>query len=112
MALGDTDISLAEVRRDYRRFVHLRRLLRFIVLLLFCTTAVWTVWYLNIPLERLFGMFGRIGHMIGNRMLPPDFEYALTENVFLSILETIEMSFLGTVYGVLLAVPVSWFAAQ
>ena len=44
-------------------------------------------------------------------MMPPDFGYALTENVFLSILETIEMSFLGTVYGVLLAVPVSWFAA-
>ena len=69
------------------------------------------VWYLNIPLERLSGMFGRIGNMVFNRMMPPDFDYALTENVFHSILETIEMSFLGTVYGVLLAVPVAWFGA-
>lgn len=111
MALGGPDITLDDARRDYRRFVDLRRLLRFVALLVFCSFTVWTVWYLDIPLERLFGMFGRIGHMIGNRMMPPDFDYALTENVFLSILETIEMSFLGTVYGVLLAVPISWFAA-
>ena len=111
MTPGEADVTLTGVRQDYRRFVRFRRLLRFVILLLFCVAAVWTVWYLKIPLERVFGMFGRIGHMIGNRMMPPDLDYALTDNVFLSILETIEMSFLGTVYGVLLAVPVSWFAA-
>jgi phosphonate transport system permease protein len=66
---------------------------------------------MNMPLERLSGMFGRIGTMVFNRMMPPDLDYALTGNVFYSILETIEMSFLGTVYGVLLAVPVAWFGA-
>ena len=111
MVVGEYGITLDNARRDYRRFVNLRRLIKFIALLLFCIFAVWMVWYLNIPLERLSGMFGRIGNMVFNRMMPPDFDYALTENVFQSILETIEMSFLGTVYGVLLAVPVAWFGA-
>ncbi len=111
MAVGEYGITLDDARRDYRRFVHMRRLFKFIALLLFCTFAVWTVWYMNIPLERLSGMFGRIGNMVFNRMMPPDFNYAMTGNVFDSILETIEMSFLGTVYGVLLAVPVAWFGA-
>ena len=111
MAVGEHGITVDDARRDYRRFVNLGRLIKFIALLLFCIFAVWTVWYMNMPLERLSGMFGRIGTMVFNRMMPPDLDYALTGNVFYSILETIEMSFLGTVYGVLLAVPVAWFGA-
>ena len=111
MAVGKYGITVDDARRDYRRFVNLGRLIKFIALLLFCIFAVWTVWYMNMPLERLSGMFGRIGTMVFNRMMPPDLDYALTGNVFYSILETIEMSFLGTVYGVLLAVPVAWFGA-
>jgi phosphonate transport system permease protein len=111
MAVGEHGITVDDARRDYRRFVNLGRLIKFIALLLFCIFAVWTVWYMNMPLERLSGMFGRIGNMVFNRMMPPDLDYALTGNVFYSILETIEMSFLGTVYGVLLAVPVAWFGA-
>jgi len=111
MAVGEHGITVDDARRDYRRFVNLGRLIKFIALLLFCIFAVWTAWYMNMPLERLSGMFGRIGTMVFNRMMPPDLDYALTGNVFYSILETIEMSFLGTVYGVLLAVPVAWFGA-
>ena len=111
MAVGEHGITVDDARRDYRRFVNLGRLIKFIALLLFCIFAVWTVWYMNMPLERLSGMFGRIGTMVFDRMMPPDLDYALTGNVFYSILETIEMSFLGTVYGVLLAVPVAWFGA-
>jgi phosphonate transport system permease protein len=111
MAVGEHGITVDDARRDYRRFVNLGRLIKFIALLLFCIFAVWTAWYMNMPLERLSGMFGRIGTMVFNRMMPPDLDYAMTGNVFYSILETIEMSFLGTVYGVLLAVPVAWFGA-
>ena len=111
MAVGEHGITVDDARRDYRRFVNLGRLIKFIALLLFCIFAVWTVWYMNMPLERLSGMFGRIGTMVFNRMMPPDLDYAMTGNVFYSILETLEMSFLGTVYGVLLAVPVAWFGA-
>ena len=111
MAVGEHGITVDDARRDYRRFVNLGRLIKFIALLFFCIFAVWTAWYMNMPLERLSGMFGRIGTMVFNRMMPPDLDYAMTGNVFYSILETIEMSFLGTVYGVLLAVPVAWFGA-
>lgn len=103
--------ALTEAHAGYWRFVQLRRLLRYALTLLFATYAYWTIWYLNIPVERIWGMPGRVGAMIAGRMMPPDFEYALTGNVFLSILETIEMSLLGTVFGVAIAVPVSWCAA-
>ncbi len=107
----DGRITLHEAHADHWRFVQLRRLLRYVVALLLATYAYWTIWYLNIPVERIWGMPGRVVAMIAGRMFPPDIEYALTGNVFLSILETIEMSFLGTVFGIALAVPVSWFAA-
>ncbi len=109
--MSDRNLGLAEARRDYARYLALGRLLRFVLVLLFCALTFWTIWYLKIPMERVLGMFGRIGTMVGTRMFPPDFDYAFSDNVFYSILETIEMSLLGTVFGVLLAVPVSWFAA-
>ena len=109
--MAEREIGLDAARTGYARYIHLRRLLYFVLVLLFAALTFWTIWYLKIPMERLFGMFGRIGAMVGGRMFPPDFEYAFSDNVFDSILETIEMSFLGTVFGVLLAVPVSWFAA-
>ena len=56
MAVGEYGITVDDARRDYRRFVNLGRLIKFISLLLFCIFAVWTVWYMNMPLERLSGM--------------------------------------------------------
>ncbi len=109
--MAEQDIGLDAARTGYARYLRLRRLFLFVLVLLLGALVFWTIWYLKIPIERVFGMFGRIGNMVGGRMFPPDFEYALSDNVFNSILETIEMSFLGTVFGVLLAVPISWFAA-
>jgi phosphonate transport system permease protein len=107
----DELVRFSDAKAGYWRFVRLRRLIRYVVVLLFATYVYWTIWYLNIPVERIWGMPGRVATMIVGRMFPPDFEYALTGNVFMSILETIEMSLLGTVFGVIIAVPVSWFAA-
>lgn len=107
----DGEITLSEAHAGYWRFVRLRRLLRYVVTLLFVTSIYATIWYMNIPVERIWGMPGRVIAMVAGRMFPPDFEYALTGNVFLSIFETIEMSFLGTVFGIIIAVPVSWLAA-
>jgi phosphonate transport system permease protein len=83
----------------------------FIALLLFIAFAFWSIDVLNIPIERVLGMFGRLGDMVANRLLPPDMTYVTETRVVDSIVETIEMSILGAVIGTVIAMPLAWFAA-
>lgn len=99
------------VQFDYFRSVRLGRLLKFIGLLLFLSFAVWTVYHLDIPLERLAGMFPRIGSILFQRMMPPDMVYALQPNILYRVLETIEMTFLGAFFGTIISIFVAWFGA-
>ncbi len=102
---------LEAVYRSHFQFVRMGRLFRFAALILFLSFAVWTVYHLNIPIERFVGMFGRVGHMIFERMMPPDLEYAMQPSILYRVLETIEMTFLGSFAGTVIAIFVSWFAA-
>ena len=102
---------LENVVRSHFEAVQLRRLFRFGGLLIFLSFAVWTVYHLNIPLDRFFGMFGRVGHMFFDRMMPPDIVYAMQPSILYRVLETIEMTFLGSFFGTVIAIFVSWFAA-
>lgn len=98
----------------YQGFVHDRRMARlgkFVALLLFLTFAFWSISFLNIPVERVLGMFGRLGHMVSERMMPPDIAYAMRPRILASIIETIEMSVLGAFFGILIAMPLAWCAA-
>ena len=102
---------LEAVHQSYFRAVRLGRLARFIGLLLFLSFAVWTIHHLNIPIERVVGIFGRVGHMFVERMMPPDMVYALQPGILYRVLETIEMTFLGAFAGTVIAIFVAWFAA-
>ena len=73
--------------------------------------AFWSVEYLRLPIERFADMFGRVGAWVATRLFPPDLEYAVTDQIAFSILETIEMSVLGASFGTLISIPVAWFAA-
>ena len=103
--------NLPSVQQSYFQAVKLGRLMRFCGLLLFLSFAVWTIYHLNIPIERIFGIFGRVGHMFFDRMMPPDMAYALQPSILYRILETIEMTFLGAFAGTVIAIFVAWFAA-
>jgi phosphonate transport system permease protein len=94
-------------RSDERR----ADLWKFVGLLLFIAFAFWSVDVLKIPLERMLGMFGRLGTMISERLLPPEMAFAAEPRVVDSIIETIEMSILGAVIGTLITMPLAWFAA-
>ena len=73
--------------------------------------AFWSVEYLRLPIERFTEMFGRVGTWVATRLFPPDLEYAVTDQIAFSIVETIEMSLLGACFGTLVSIPVAWFAA-
>lgn len=102
---------LAAVHQAYFHSVRMGRLARFVGVVLFLSFAVWTVVYLNIPVERVFGMFGRIGHIVFERMMPPDMVYAVQPGILYRVLETIEMSLLGAFAGTVISIFVAWFGA-
>ncbi len=67
--------------------------------------------YLNVPVERIFGVFGRIGEVVADRYYPPDIRYILDKTYFSYVLGTIQMAFLGALIGILLSIPLAWFAS-
>lgn len=102
---------LESVQFEYFRSVRLGRLVKFVATLLVLSFAFWTVVHLEIPIERVFVMFPRIGAILFDRMMPPDMAYALQPNILYRVLETIEMTFLGAFFGTLVAIFVAWFGA-
>jgi phosphonate transport system permease protein len=97
-----------------RSIVHDRRVRRFggfAALMLVLVFGFWSVHVLNIPVDRIAGMFGRLGHMVTERLMPPDIAYAMQPTILASILETLQMSVLGAFFGILIAMPLAWFAA-
>jgi len=102
---------LEAVQQGYFRARQIGRLLKFAGLLVFLSFAMWTIYHLNIPIERVFGMFGRVGHMVFERMLPPNMDYALQPSILYRVLETIEMTFLGAFIGTVISIFVAWFGA-
>ena len=102
---------LVSVYQSYFRAVRIGRLLKFIGLLLFLSTAIWTIHHLNIPIERFLGISERLAHLFFGRMMPPDMAYALQPGVLFRVVETIEMTFLGSFIGTVINLVVAWIAA-
>lgn len=71
----------------------------------------YSVDYLNIPLDRLFGMFGRMGDTLANRYYPPDIEYIMDMEYFGYVVETIQMAYLGALFGLIFTIPLGWFGS-
>lgn len=67
--------------------------------------------YLKIPLDRLPGMLGRMGEMLARRYFPPNVSHILNAEYWHSVVETLQMSYLATVLGILIAIPLAWFAS-
>ena len=67
--------------------------------------------FLDVKLSRFFSMFGHMGNMITNRYYPPDIEYILDKRYLRYVLETIQMAYLGSLFGILLSIPISWCAS-
>src|SRR6516165_3974735 len=73
--------------------------------------VAWSVDRLNIDLERLPGLLGRMGATLAARYFPPNLPHVLQPDYLHSVFETLEMSYLATVLGIVLAIPLAWLAA-
>ena len=99
------------VKREWSRFKYPQSLYKYGGFLLVLTFFVYAIHYLNIPLSRIIGMFGRLGDVLGNRYYPPDLEYIANLDYFGAVIETIQMAYLGSLFGILLSIILGWFAA-
>ena len=74
--------------------------------------VAWSIERLNIDLDRLPGVLGRMGTTLAQRYFPPNVAHVVEPDYLHSVLETLQMSYLATVFGLLLAIPLAWFASH
>lgn len=110
-----TQISVVKgdgIHREWSRFKYPGSLIKYGIFLGIFLFFTYSVHYLNIPLERMLGMFGRLGDVLANRYYPPDMAYIADKGYLDAIIETIQMAYLGSLFGLVLAIFLGWFAAH
>lgn len=96
---------------EWRRFRFPQSLYKYGWLLASLAFVWWALDVLRIDVERLPGIFERLGTVLATRYWPPDLN-RITQPEFLeSVVDTFQMSYVATVVGLLLAVPLAWFAS-
>lgn len=95
----------------WQRYRYPESLIRFLLILLAITALAYSIHFLNIDLMRLLTVFGRVGDVLSERYFPPDLAYIAQSGYLESVLESIQMAYLGAVLGMLIAAPLAWFAA-
>lgn len=98
--------------RRWSRYRYPDSVIRFGVLLGVLVFLAYSVHFLNLDLRRVVGAFPRLGEILVTRYFPPDIGYVMDGGFLLSVLRTLQMSLLGGLFGVLLAIPLAWFAAH
>ncbi|WP_423905745.1 phosphonate ABC transporter, permease protein PhnE [Candidatus Spongiihabitans sp.] len=110
--LQNYSIQGDDVHREWSRFKYPQTLVKYGVLLSILVFLAYSIQYLNIPLDRILGMFGRLGDVLANRYYPPDLEYVAEREYLWAIVETIQMAYLGSLFGLLFSIVLGWFAAH
>ncbi len=97
--------------RSWSRFKYPQSLIRYGVILSILVFLAYSIDYLNIHLERLRTVFGRQGVAIINRYFPADIDYIMDNDYLGYVVETIQMAYLGALFGILIAMLLAWFAS-
>ena len=108
---NDNALTGSEVPITWSRFKYPQSLIRYGVFLFVLVFIGYSLAFLDVKLSRFFSMFGHMGNMITNRYYPPDIEYILDKRYLRYVLETIQMAYLGSLFGILLSIPISWCAS-
>jgi phosphonate transport system permease protein len=95
----------------WRRFKFPQSLIKYLILLSILVFVAVSVEYLNVHLSRFAEMFGRLWGLFSQRYYPPDIPYVLDSEYLGYVVETVKMAYLGALFGILLSIPLSWFAS-
>ena len=104
-------LAPGHVPLTWSRFRYPQSLYKYGAVLGALTFIAYALDYLNIPLERLPGMLGRMGEMMGRRYFPPNVAHIMNAEYWHSVVETLQMSYLATVLGIAISIPLAWFAS-
>jgi phosphonate transport system permease protein len=96
---------------EWKRFRFPQSLYKYGALLGSLAFVWWSLEVLRIDVERLPGLFGRIVDVVANRYWPPDMAHVAKPEFIDAIIDTFQMSYVATVMGLLLAIPLAWFAS-
>jgi phosphonate transport system permease protein len=80
---------------------------------LVCVLAVvaWAIDRLDIDLERLPGVLGRIADTLATRYFPPNLAHVARGEYLHSVLQTLQMSYLAAGLGIAIGIPLAWLAS-
>ncbi len=109
--MSDDVSATARPLPQWKRFRFPQSLYKWAALLAALWFVSWSLDVLRIDVDRLPGLFERIGSVLANRYWPPDVAHVLKPDFVAAIVDTFQMSYVATVIGLLLAIPLSWFAS-
>jgi phosphonate transport system permease protein len=112
MATALAPSSTGKVLPEWRRFRFPQSLYKYVAALATLAAFGWALDYLDIDLERLPGLMGRIAEVLATRYWPPDIAHVLKPDFLKSVVETFQMSYVATVVGILIAVPLAWLGSH
>lgn len=95
----------------WRRFKYPDSLYRYGFFLITVVFVLYSFEYLNIHVSRFFTMYPRLSELLFNRYYPPDIPHVLNSHYLSYLVESIMMALLGTILGIFLSIPLSWFAS-
>lgn len=97
--------------RTWSRFKYPESLIRYGVLLLILVFLAYSLEYLDVHLERLRTVFGRHGIEIVSRYFPLDIAYVMERDYLSFVVETVQMAYLGALFGILMSMLLAWLAS-
>jgi len=95
----------------WSRFKYPDSLIRYGVFLATLVFLGYSLVYMDVRLDRLVDVFSRVGALLANRYYPPDWPFLVDRSYLESVVETIQMAYLGALFGILLSIPLAWIAA-
>ena len=105
------NMSMQKHKLSWSRYSFPESLWSFGTVLTILVFLGYSLHFLNIDVLVMLTALGKLGGVIADRFYPPEISYVTNPGYLSSILDTLQMSFLGGILGVILAIPLAWFSA-
>ena len=105
------NMSMQKHKLSWSRYSFPESLWSFGTVLAILVFLGYSLHFLNIDVLVMLTALGKLGVVIADRFYPPEISYVTNPGYLSPILDTLQMSFLGGILGVILAIPLAWFSA-
>jgi phosphonate transport system permease protein len=96
---------------EWRRFRFPQSLYKYGIALAALGFLHWSLDFLRIDMDRLPGILGRMFEVLSERYWPPQVSRVLESGYIEAIIDTFQMSYVATVVGLLIAIPLAWLGS-